>query len=159
MWGDLIPSYQVNTENEINTTPDSDRGIYLFFLDSGQTKYPIYVGITRRNFRQRFKEHYDKDGGVIQKYNSGNFPTNRPPIQLPLKVMCMSSPFPMSKLIESIFLAAFNFCLNTDENGDIRTNLDTGDQYSVVTSKPLFDITFDNIMKEIKTFYDKYKQD
>ena len=153
----MIPSYAANTDDQINVTPAKDRGFYIFFLDSGKTKYPIYVGITRRNFRQRFKEHYAS--GVIHNYNMGYFPKNVPPIRLPLKVMCVSIPYPaIAKLVESIFLATFNFCLNTEENGDIRVKLDTDDQHSVVASKPGFDIAFNNVMEEINKFYEEYKQ-
>ena len=153
----MIPSYAANTEDQIKVTPAKDRGFYIFFLDSGKTKYPIYVGITRRNFRQRFKEHYAS--GVINNYNTGDFPKNVPPIRLPLKVMCVSIPYPaITKLVESIFLAAFNFCLNTEENGDIRVKLDTDDQYPVTASKPGFDIAFNNVMEEINKFYEEYKQ-
>ena len=64
-----------------------------------------------------------------------------------------------AKLMESVFLATFDFCLNTEENGDVRASLDTNDQFPVDASKSGFDTTFDNVMKEIKKFYDQYKQD
>ena len=31
-----------------------------------------------------------------------------------------------SKLMESVFLAAFDFCLNEEENGKVRLTIDTG---------------------------------
>ena len=61
--------------------------------------------------------------------------------------------------MESVFLATFDFCLNTVENGNVRTSLDTDDQFSVDASKPGFDTTFDNVMKELNKFYKEYKQD
>ena len=63
-----------------------------------------------------------------------------------------------SKLMESVFLAAFDFCLNEEENGKVRLTIDTGKQLRPEDSKPDFDITFDNVMNEIKSFYDEYKK-
>ena len=156
IWGSC-PSYEVSTEEEINNTPNNKSGVYIFYLDSGPTQYPIYVGVTSRNFRQRFKEHYKN--GVINLYVSGEFPKNIPPIRLPLKAICLDTHYPMqSKLMESVFLAAFDFCLNEEENGKVRLTIDTGNQLRPEDSKPDFDITFDNVMKEIKNFYDEYKK-
>ena len=55
-------------------------------------------------------------------------------------------------------MAAFDFCLNEEENGKVRETIDTGKQLRPEDSKPDFDITFDNVMKEIKSFYDEYKK-
>ena len=156
IWGD-VQSYKTSSQAEINNTPNKERGLYIFYLDSGKTKYPIYVGITGRNFRQRFQEHYTN--GVIHEYVNGDFPKNVPAIQLPLKVMCIPIPYQMqAKLMESVFLATFDFCLNTEENGNVRTSLDTEDQFPSDASKPGFDTTFDNVMKELNKFYDEYKR-
>ena len=60
--------------------------------------------------------------------------------------------------MESVFLATFDFCLNTEENDNVRTSLDTEDQFPFDASKPGFDTTFDNVMKELNKFYDEYKR-
>ena len=51
----------------------------------------------------------------------------------------------------SLFLATFDFCLNKEENGNVRTILDTEKQFPAD-----FDNIFDNVMKEITQFYNEY---
>ena len=58
-----------------------------------------------------------------------------------------------AKLMESLFLATFDFCLNKEENGNVRTILDTEKQFPAD-----FDNIFDNVMKEITQFYNEYKK-
>ena len=157
MFGDL-ESYDAGTLEQISKTPNQEKGLYIFFLDDEKTKYPVYIGITNRNFRQRFKEHHDD--GVIHEYNNGEFPTNTPPIRIPLKVICIPLSYGMqAKLMESVFLSTFDFCLNTEENGSVRKSIDTNDQFSIGASKPGFDSSFGNVMKEITSVYDEYKKD
>ena len=154
IWGECRV-YEAYLKDQINSTPSNGNGIYIFFLDAGQIQYPIYIGITGRNFRQRLLEHYAN--GVIDRYVNGNFPRNVPPIRLPLKVMCVPVQYPMqAKLMESVFLNSFDFCLNIQENGGIRDTIDTRDQFPPEHSKENFDIEFGNIMKEIGSFYDQY---
>ena len=151
-------SFDARTLEQINQTPNQQKGLYIFFLDDGKTKYPVYIGITNRNFRQRFKEHHDN--GVINEYNNGGFPTNTPPIRLPLKVICIPLSYGMqAKLMESVFLSTFDFCLNTEENGSVRKSTDINSQFSIEASKPSFDSNFGNVMKEITSVYDEYKKD
>ena len=63
-----------------------------------------------------------------------------------------------AKLMESVFLATFDFCLNKEENGNVRTILDTEKQFPADASKTDFDNVFDNVMKEITRFYNEYKK-
>ena len=73
--------------------------------------------------------------------------------------MCIPISYQMQeKLMESVFLATFDFCLNTEQNDNVRTSLDTNDQFSVDASKPGFGTTCDNVMKEVKNVYDEYKK-
>ena len=64
-----------------------------------------------------------------------------------------------AKLMESIFLITFDFCLNTEENGSVRKSIDTNSQFSIGGPKPSFDSRFGNVMKEITSVYGKYKKD
>lgn len=157
MWGAQY-SYKVNTLEDISHTPNANKGMYIFYLDSGERQYPVYVGITSRDFRQRFKEHY-KETGVIYKCNHGLFPQNQPPLGYPLKALVIPLAHSMqAKLMESVFLNGFDFCLNTEENGVIRLEVDTEKQFEPEDSKPDFDITFGNVMNEINTVHHEYKR-
>ena len=109
------------------------------------------------SLRQRFLEHYTN--GIIKSYVEGNFPKNVPEIRLPLKVMCVPIQYSMhSKLMESVFLKSYDFCLNDQENGGIRETIDTRGQFPPECSKDNFHIEFGNVMKEINNFYNQYVQ-
>ena len=157
IFGDL-ESYDGRTLEQINKTPNQEKRLYNFFLGDGKTKYPVYIGITNRNFRQRFKEHHDD--GSIHKCNKGEFPTITPPIRITLKVICIPLSYGMqAKLMESVSLSTFDFCLNTEEIGSVRKSINTNDQFSIGASKPGFDSSFGNVMREIASVYEEYKKD
>lgn len=65
----------------------------------------------------------------------------------------------ISKIMESVFLSTFDFCLNTEENGSVRKSIHTNDQFSIGASKPGFDSSFGNVMREIASVYEEYKKD
>lgn len=154
MWG-KCQSYRLTSKEEINDVPNKESGFYIFYLDSGLIQYPIYIGITGRNFRKRFQEHLVD--GVIDKWCNGQFPINDPPIRLPLKAILVPIGYNMqAKLMESVFLKAFDFCLNSQENYVVRTELDVGTIFRPEDSKENFDIIFNNIMQEIKDVYESY---
>ena len=160
IWG-YLPDYSVSSPQQIQQTPNNQRGLYIFFIELGPFKYPIYIGITSRNFRQRFVEHHNSPNGVIYRFIHGNFPQNTQPhlrSQLLLKVICIPLSYPMqAKLMESVFLSAFDFCLNTEENGHIRVNIDANHQFPVEESKSGFDITFNNVIEEISSVFNSYR--
>ncbi|OWF36057.1 hypothetical protein KP79_PYT06533 [Mizuhopecten yessoensis] len=141
--------------SDLNTIPTTC-GLYVFYVKFNPTskeRYPIYAGITRRSFRQRFKEH-DSPGGVIYKVANGEFPKNFR--NLSLHAYLVNFPAVTSKFIESVLLEAFDFCLNTDENVGIRDNLDIDDQFPAEDSKHNFDISWGNIIgsiQEVDKFY------
>ena len=148
----------VETLEQINKTPNQEKGLYNFFLGDGKTKYPVDIGITNRNFKQRFKEHHDD--GSIHECNNGEFPTNTPPIRITLKVICIPLSYGMqAKLMESVSLSTFDFCLNTEEIGNVRKSINTNDQFSIGASKPGFDSSFGNVMKEIMSVSEEHKKD
>ena len=154
--------YLVSIGPQVYQTPINQKGLYIFFIERGGRKYPIYIGITRRSFAERFTEHRNSNDGVIHQVVTGRFPQNIHPNQrhqLQLKVKCIALDYPrIAKLMESVFLSAFDFCLNREENGGyIRTNIDFTQQYTVAQSKHNFQITFDNIMTDITNIYTRYR--
>ena len=153
--------YLVSQGSQVYQTPIHQQGIYIFFIERGGRNYPIYIGITRRSFAERFTEHRNLNNGVIHQVVTGRFPQNlqaNQRHQLTLKVKCIALDYPViAKLMESVFLAAFDFCLNKEENGGaIRANIDFSSQFSVEQSKHDFQIIFDNIMRYITNIYNSY---
>ena len=117
--------FEVTKENMKAIGSPFDCGLYLFYLQrpSDEKKYPVYIGYTGRNFRTRFSEHATRDNGVINKcICSMTFQ----PSGGPYKLFVLTKSFEpiAAKVIESIFLNAFNFALNTEENGSTRPDLD-----------------------------------
>ena len=148
-------SYKVDSAQEIREIPNNKNGLYIFFLETLQfkIKYPIYVGFTSTNFRKRFQGHQQK--GVIKTVLiEKTFPQDMSrPFQL--KVTCLPLKSPMvAKLIESVFLASFDFCLNDSENEEVRLKIDTNEKYPVATSKQRFDKVFKKAFDEIKLIYE-----
>lgn len=63
-----------------------------------------------------------------------------------------------SKLVESVLHAAFDFCLNRAENGDVRMKLDAAsDQYTLEESKDSFDHWWEQFMDGVKKIDELYK--
>ena len=149
-------SYSVESPEEISKIPNQEKGLYIFFIEKDGTKYPIYVGVTSRNFRERFQDHQSR--GVIKRIMTDQkFPQSalRP---FNLKVMCLPLEDQMiAKLMESIFLASFDFCLNDSENEVLRLTIDTDGQFPVAESKKKFEGVFEKVINQIKHFYDSTK--
>lgn len=150
LWGNKSQSVNVSSDEDVNGTPNHLRGMYIFYLDSGKVQYPIYVGITSRNFRVRFKEHLSRPAGVIYQWMNRHFPLNDYTRVLPLQAILIPNIYPIeAKMMESVLLEAFDFCLNVGENGQSRMYLELAAQFRPEDSKQNFDIHFGNIMGEI----------
>lgn len=63
----------------------------------------------------------------------------------------------VAKLMESVFLTSFDFCLNTMENDQARSKIDTKEGYPIATSKKTFDKVFENVFKEIMNIHETGK--
>lgn len=103
----------------------NDQGIYMFYLYLGTRLFPVYIGVTTQGFKTRFTQH--KSSGVIQKFDEDVFPSFTKGTQytkriLKAKMVAMESGY-MMKLVESLFLLSFNFCLNKAENRTYRQKL------------------------------------
>ena len=145
-------SYNVESAQEISNIPNDENGLYIFFLQTlkFKIKYPVYVGFTGTSFKERFRGH-----NVIKTIlTNKTFPQEMPHL-FQLKVTCLPLENPMvAKLIESVFLASFDFCLNKSENGDVRLKIDTNEKYPVAISKKRFDKVFKKALDEIKLIYE-----
>ena len=155
----FCPDFSISNEAEVHQTP-FQQGLYIFYIETHPHQYPIYVVITRRTFRQRFVEHLNS--GVIFKFFNGIFPQSiqpAPHYQAVLKVKCVPLPNPIqAKLMESVMLATFDFCLNTEENGNIRGIIDARRTYTIHQSKPMSDHVFGNVMGAINSVYNEYRR-
>ena len=145
-------SYDVSTIKEINECPQNKSGLYvLYFADN----YPVYIGVTERSFYERLREHYYR--GAIKKVFDGQLDISDIPNKI-LKIMLVNINIGMqAKLMESVFLDSFDFCLNEKENGEVRLRVDLTEQYKAEDVKHNFDINFGNAMKGITEVFNNYQ--
>ena len=149
-----LPTLQYEEVESKKNIGSSAKGLYMIFVrpkGSDQLLRPAYVGYTGRSFRVRFREHaYDE--GVIGKF----FLAQQDSLQ---KYELCVSEFPcrpmIAKLLESIFLEAFDFAFNKQENGHER---ETADLYAYNPQnkapyqkcKEIFKKGFEKVVKEVE---------
>lgn len=92
---------------------EQNKGLYMFFVHAGFRYYPIYVGYTGNNFYARLQNHqvWGRNLQINGEIAHGRYVTVFP---------CDAG----AKSLESLFLKAFDFALNTEENVAVREILD-----------------------------------
>lgn len=142
---------QVTDENKKNIGSMSP-GLYMFFVKPKGTEgiySPAYVGYTGKSFNVRFKGHA-RDHNLISWFLKEQETSTT-------KCKLFVSEFPcrpmIAKLLESIFLEAFDFAFNRMENGEVR---DTEDLYTYNKQK---DLTLQEGKKEFQKVFGKVKGD
>ena len=114
--------HTVNTDGEVSVVPEYSKGLYIFYLQDSNRKYPVYVGYTGRTFRTRFNEHATRESGVIWKYNNGRFMGGTTGYTLRV---CTADFKPATAMcITYVFLNVFDFALNSTHNGNTRDHID-----------------------------------
>ena len=150
---------QVTEQNKRNVGSTMAGGLYMFFVmpqGSQEERYcPIYVGYTSRTFRQRFREH--ADNGVIRKFFDGQLRTTVKGAQKAcyLYVSEFQYDAPAAKLLESVFLNAFDFALNVEENGAARDTVELAEDNPLETSYEVFVPQFTRVMEDVNTMKDR----
>lgn len=141
-------SHQITEEYMKKIGSRNDCGLYLFSVRSKVTdkRYPVYIGYTGRTFAKRFNEHANQENGVIRKVLVSKVFGD----SYDLYVNTHSLWPVIAKVVESIFLQAFNFALNTSENGKIH-DLDTSREFRMEDCKENFGIVYQNIMGQLAT--------
>jgi len=105
--------YQQVTDENKNYIGSTSRGLYMFFVkpEGEENIYsPAYVGYTGKSFNMRFKGHAQISRSLEATSKA--------------KCKLFVSEFPchpiIAKLLESVFLEAFDFAFNRMENGEVR---------------------------------------
>lgn len=142
---------QVTHENKKNIGSMS-HGLYMFFVKPKGTEgiySPAYVGYTGQPFNMRFKGHARDDkliGRFLKEQETSTTKCKLFVSEFPCRPM-------IAKLLESIFLEAFDFAFNRMENGEVR---DTEDLYTYNKQK---DLSLEQGKKEFRKVFGKVKQD
>lgn len=120
----------------------SNGGVYLFCVE----QYPVYIGITG-DFHTRFDQQRrnDKIISLLKKYHY-------------LEAYEMKFPIVTAKVVESMFLAAFDFALNADENPPARDPAIPNTQNDVKYSATAFEKVFKETMKEIGSMSEQFSK-
>ena len=98
-------------------------GLYFIFgYKYIDYNYPLYIGITGRTFRQRLKEHTWLKNPIkwIKTRNQWNRESR---VKIKLIAYLVNMPLPVAKFFESVFLSAFDFPENDQENNGVRTTI------------------------------------
>ena len=101
----------VTSANRTAIGSDKEGGVYLIYLQKDGKKYPVYIGFTSRTFRGRLREHASTPAGVIDCLLS-----EAQPKRFEIRTISVSLDYIAAKMLESIFLQAFDFPLNKSEN-------------------------------------------
>ena len=139
---------EVETKDSMKFIGSNKNGLYMFFVklrDTDQTPIPVYVGYTGQSFSERFKKH-----AAVDKFFDGQkiSPQNY--------LLCVSE-FPFlpstAKLLESVFLNAFDFPFNLIDNGKMQARnvyLNVQDRITLHQGKERFKGSCLPVMKEIE---------
>lgn len=122
-------------------------GLYMISKRRANGKFPIYVGYTSNRFDERLANH-DVKYWHINKKSDGHLEFDFIPTFNPSH----------AKLLESVFLGAFDFCRNEVENGKKREP-----DYNVQVvipeqSKNYFDALYSLMVKDISRLYKFYEK-
>jgi len=156
IFGGSVNYRQVTPQNMQNIGSPNYEGLYVFFVKFRKEQHycPIYVGYTSRNFCQRFREH--ATNGVIYKFQNGQIratvdfhPVGGAQAVCDLYVSEFGCDAPAAKLLESVFLKAFNFALNVAENGQERDTVETSVRKTPEQSYDFFVPAFENVMQDV----------
>lgn len=134
MFGD-IQRIDVNYIEEMKSDLMASKGLYVFFVRvvGGFSDYPIYVGYTGNNFYDRLRQHRVRNAVGIRgiKYSDDDL-RQIGEHQLFVDVFPCNAG---AKTLESLFLKAFDFALNSEENERVRDILDLSERNNVIKSK------------------------
>jgi hypothetical protein len=142
---------EIGTEKNVWNIMLSHSGLYFFFLsthnddrDVNDIKkqgniYPFYVGITDESFQRRFTRHSNERGGILYKIRKNGWGTDtRHPNSPRIVAYVIDMPLPVAKFFESLFLSLFDFALNTEENGEVRKQLQSTNPKTVQDGREYF---------------------
>lgn len=157
---DRVKVYDVvdsETERSNFTAVVNDEGLYIVSVSpkgsNGDCLYPIYVGYTSRTFGVRFGEHANKEDGVFEKFFTQKKPETTKPCDLHVTVVCCDSH--SATLLESVFLKAFDFALNTQENSSERKRVEVTGGVGLDQSKKWFIPAWQAVTQGVSTMIKK----
>ena len=123
----------------------TEGGLYLIVAKINQKNIPEYIGITGRNFAVRMSEHM-AIGKTAQQIKDRK---EKPGVI----VYTISLRLPVAKFFESVFLDAFDFPMNKEENGNRRfTYMTKGRAHSVKEGLNEFKTKYVLAFSEVESF-------
>ena len=90
---------------DIDKFPANQKGCYVFYVKSSpdsEERYPIYVGLTKSSFKERFQAHA-KPCGVLEKWWNSDHG------DMQVYAMCSHFEGPAGALMKRFFLRSMNF--------------------------------------------------
>jgi len=138
---DLHDKEKIESKEDLRKFSGHHGGLYLFYMKpdpQSELRYPVYVGVTKQSFKERFQRH--SDHGIIKKVWQGEFPKNE--CGLGLYAYCTHYQGKAAKRIKSILLDTFDFALKTG-----RDKLDISETYPAEWTKNNLEFPWEEVKK------------
>ena len=144
---DLYDKEEIKEADDVKKFPAHYGGLYLFYMKpdpESDLRYPIYVGIAKKSFKDRFvRQGEDKFNGILQKIWSGEFSG------LGLYAVCTHYQGPAARAIKKLLLDSFDFPLKRNRRGRMRRELDTSEQLPAEYVKDNFNIPWESCLEKV----------
>lgn len=145
---DLYDQEEIKTCDDLNKFPGHYGGMYLFFMKPDPTselRYPIYVGVTKQSFKERFQKHaHDDFNGALYNIWNGKFEG------LGVYAICAKFQGKQAKILKKFLHEYFNFPLKRNRFGELRSRLETAEQYPVEYIQNNLDIPWEKCVEKVK---------
>ncbi|KAL5264255.1 hypothetical protein ACHWQZ_G005375 [Mnemiopsis leidyi] len=146
---DMYDQEQIKDPDDVNKFPAHYGGLYLFYMKPNPTsdfRYPIYVGVAKKSFRERFqRQANDNFTGIRGKIWSGEFKFEGHGVY----AVCTHHQGPAAQAIKKLLLDSFHFPLKRNRRGQLRRELDTSEQLPAEYVKDNYDIQWKECLEKV----------
>ena len=143
----LYDREEIRDVEDVQKFPAHYGGLYLFYMKpepESDLRYPIYVGVAKQSFRQRFlRQTEDRFNGILHKIWSGEFKG------MGVYAVCTHHQGHAARTIKKLLLDSFDFPLKRNRGGSLRRELDTSEQLPAEYVKDNFNISWEECLKTV----------
>ena len=138
---------EIKDSEDVNKFPGHYGGLYLFYMKpdpESELRYPIYVGVAKKSFKERFQRHAEcKFNGNLQKIWSNEFRG------MGVYAVCTHHQGAAARAIKKLLLGSFDFPLKRNKRGRMRLELDTSEQLPAEYVKNSYNIPWEECLEKV----------
>ena len=146
---DMYDQEEIKDADDVNKFPAHYGGLYLFYMKPDPTsdlRYPIYVGVAKKSFKERFqRQAQDNFNGILGKIWSGEFKYEGHGVY----AVCTHHQGPAARAIKKLLLDSFHFPLKRNRRGQLRRELDTSEQLPAEYVKDNYGIPWKECLEKV----------